>query len=163
MKLELKLSNDWLEATWYEETITLNDVEKQVGVDDDENPIMETIHEEIVTKTQVHCESFSGHPEHITMLRAKALEFGTELDEELIAEAIKNFKMPTEDELALEVLRTKIAEAKAYLASTDYVTAKYNDEVTVTGSTTKAAFLAKYSDVYAQRAEARAIINMGDA
>ena len=60
-------------------------------------------------------------------------------------------------------LEAKITEAKAYLASTDYVTAKYNDEVTVTGSMTKAAFLAKYSDVYAQRAEARAIINMGDA
>ena len=62
-----------------------------------------------------------------------------------------------------QILAEKVAEAKAYLASTDYVTAKYNDEVTVTGSMTKAAFLAKYSDVYAQRAEARAIINMGDA
>ena len=68
----------------------------------------------------------------------------------------------TEEEQAKVELEAKIAEAKAYLLATDYVTAKYNDEVTVTGSMTKAAFLAKYSDVYAQRAEARAIINMGD-
>ena len=61
-----------------------------------------------------------------------------------------------------QILAEKVAEAKAYLLATDYVTAKYNDEVTVTGSMTKAAFLAKYSDVYAQRAEARAIINMGE-
>ena len=57
----------------------------------------------------------------------------------------------------------KIQEAKAYLAATDYVTAKYNDMVTVTGSMTKAEFLAQYADVYAQRAEARAVINMGEA
>ena len=137
MKLELKLQNDWLEATWYTEA--------------DE------------VKTQVHCESFSGHREHIEMLRAKALEFGTELDEALISECIANFKYPTEEELAQQELEAKIAGAKAYLAATDYVTSKYNDMVTVTGSMTKAAFLAQYADVYAQRAEARAVINMGEA
>ena len=95
MKLELKLTNDWLEATWLEE------------IDE--------------VKTQVHCESFSGHPEHIAMLRAKALEYGTELDEELIAECVNNFKMPTDEEIAEQELKAKIAEAKAYLVSTDWV------------------------------------------
>ena len=94
MKLDLILQNDWLEATWYEEVD---------GV-----------------KTQVWCESFSGHREHIEMLRAKAKEFGTELDEALISECIANFKYPTEEESAQQELEAKIAEAKAYLASTDF-------------------------------------------
>ena len=102
MKLELKLINDWLEATWYE---------------DDK---------------QVHCESFSGHPEHITMLRAKALEYGTELDEALIAECIANFKMPTAEEIAEQELKAKIAEAKAYLLSTDFkMTVDYYATLTI--------------------------------
>ena len=116
MKLELKLQNDWLEATWYTETITVNDVEKQVGVDEDEQPIMETVQEETVTKTQVHCESFSGHIEHIAMLRAKALEFGTELDEALISECIANFKYPTEEELAQQSKEQARQEALATIA-----------------------------------------------
>lgn len=97
MKLELKLTNDWLEATWYTE--------------EDE------------VKTQVHCESFSGHSEHIAMLRAKALEFSTETtvqDESMITECITNFKHPTEGELAQQAIDNKISEAKAYLASTDF-------------------------------------------
>ena len=114
MKLELKLTNDWLEATWKDED------------------------------KQVHCESFSGHPEHIAMLRAKALEFGTELDEAMIAECVANFKMPTAEEIALELLRTKIAEARAYLASTDFkMTSDYDEDVT---------------EIKAKRAEARALI-----
>lgn len=127
IKLELKLTNDWIEAAWYEETITINDVEKQIGVDKDENPIIETDQEETITKTQVHCESFSGHPEHIAMLRAKALEFGTELDEALIKECIKNFKMPTAEELLLETNKAKVAEAYAYLASTAWYIERLND------------------------------------
>ena len=95
MKLELKLTNDWLEATWYEEA--------------DE------------VRTQVHCESFSGHPEHIAMLRAKAKEYGTKLDEALIKECIANFKMPTDEEIAEQELKANIAEAKALLGSTDWV------------------------------------------
>ena len=99
MKLELKLTNDWLEATWY--------------IEEDE------------VKTQVHCESFSGHAEHITMLRAKALEYGTELDEVLIAECIANFKMPTEAELAEQELKAKLGEAQALLDSTQF---KFGDD-----------------------------------
>lgn len=122
MKLELKLTNDWLEATWYKE------------VDE--------------VKTQIHCESFSGHAEHIAMLRAKALEYGTELNEALIAECVANFKMPTAEEIALELLRTKIAEARAYLASTDFkMTSDYDEDVT---------------EIKAKRAEAREFIRAND-
>ena len=68
----------------------------------------------------------------------------------------------TEAEITQQELEAKIAEARAYLQATDYVAVKYNDEVTVTGSMTKTAFLAKYADVYAQRAEARAIVSGGE-
>ena len=119
MKLELKLTNDWLEATWYE---------------DDK---------------QIHCESFSGHVEHIAMLRAKALEFGTELDEALIKECIKNFKMPTAEEIAEQELKAKIDEAKALLDSTDFkMTIDYFATLTETEQT----------GLIAKRAEARAFL-----
>ena len=71
---------------------------------------------------QVHCESFSGHPAHIAMLRAKALEFETSLEdyEDLIAECEKNFIAPTEEEIQAEITVNLVQEAKNYLASTDY-------------------------------------------
>lgn len=92
MKLNITLANNWLEATW-----------KENGM-------------------QVHCESFSGHPEHISMLRAKALEFGTSLKEfePLIKQCEDSFIYPTDEEIAKEQLEHKINEAKAYLLSTDY-------------------------------------------
>ena len=92
IKLNIIIDKDWLEATWSEDEI------------------------------QVHCESFSGHPEHITMLEAKALEFGTSLDgyAELIEQAKEAFVMPTAEELLAYELDQKIQEAKMYLASTDY-------------------------------------------
>ena len=108
-KLTLILDEtNWLEATWVEEVIT------QVPVKEGEEDRVET--------TQVHCESFSGHPEHIAMLRAKALEFKTSLDEyeDLIAEWEKNFKAPTEEEIQAEITLHLVNEAKNYLASTDY-------------------------------------------
>jgi len=96
---------NWLEATWVEEIVT--------QVEDGED---------IVEATQVWCESFSGHPEHIAMLRAKALEFETELSEyeELIAECESNFVAPTEEEIQAEITANLVQEAKNYLASTDY-------------------------------------------
>ena len=96
MKLELKLTNDWLEATWRDEE-----------------------------DKQVHCESFSGHAEHIAMLRAKAKEYGTKLDEALIKGCIANFKMPTDAELAEEELKAKLCEAQALLDSTQF---KFGDD-----------------------------------
>ena len=99
---------NWLEATWVEEFITINEVEGE-KVESKET-------------TPVHCESYSGHPEHISMLRAKALEFETSLEdyEDLIAECEKNFKAPTEDEIQAEITLHLVNEAKSYLASTDY-------------------------------------------
>ena len=105
-KLALILDEtNWLEATWTEEIIT------QVEGEEDK-----------VETTQVHCESYSGHPEHISMLRAKALEFGTSLDEyeELIAECESKFIAPTEEEIQAEEIAMKVQEYKSYLASTDY-------------------------------------------
>lgn len=95
MKLELKLTNDWLEATW---------------VEDDK---------------QVHCESFSGHPEHIAMLRVKAKEYATKLDEAMIKECIASFKMPTAEEIAEQELKAKLGEAQALLDRTQF---KFGDD-----------------------------------
>ena len=91
---EFKLSQNkgWFEVTWVED------------------------------ETIVHCESFSGHPEHIQMLEAKALEFNTSIDEYqgIIDEAVKNFVSPTQAELDRYVIDNQIAEYKNYLSSTDY-------------------------------------------
>jgi hypothetical protein len=93
IKLNITIDKDWLEATWKE------------------------------NEKQLHCESFSGHPEHIAMLEAKALEFGTSLDEyaQLITQAKEAFVMPTSEELLAYELDQKIQEAKMYLAQTDWV------------------------------------------
>jgi hypothetical protein len=126
MELNIILDNNWLEATWLEDEI------------------------------QIHCESFSGHKEHIDMLRAKALEFETSLEdyEDLIAECEDSFIYPTDEEIAKEEVINKIAEAKAYLLSTDfYMTVdKYTelDEARKVELTTK-------------RAEARELINTLEA
>lgn len=92
IKLNIKLENNWLEATWLKDEI------------------------------QVYCESFSGHKEHITLLRAKAKELGTSLEEfePLIKQCEDAFTYPTDEEIAKEELQHKINEAKAYLSSTDY-------------------------------------------
>ena len=92
MKLNIKLDNNWLEATWIE------------------------------NETQIHCESFSGHKGHIAKLRAKAKEFNTPLDEfeDLIKQCQDSFIYPTDEEIAKEQLEHKINEAKAYLLLTDY-------------------------------------------
>ena len=104
-KLTLILDQtNWLEATW---------------VEDDK---------------QLHCESFSGHKEHITMLRNKALEFETSLDEyeSLIAECESKFIYPTDEELQAEEIAMKVQECKSYLALTDYkMTVDYFATLTV--------------------------------
>ena len=107
MKLDLILDKtNWLEATWCEEEVSINEETK----------------EETVTKTQVHCESYSGHQEHIAMLRARALEFGTPLDEfeGLITQAEQAYTPPTQEELDKALVIQKVQEYKAYLASTDF-------------------------------------------
>lgn len=106
-KLNITIDKDWLEATWTKEVTTINDVEK----------------EESVVTEQLHCESFSGHPEHIALLEAKALEFGTSLNEfeGLIKQCKESFVMPTAEELLAYELDQKIQEANGYLAQTDWV------------------------------------------
>ena len=121
IKLNITIDKDWLEATWTKEVTTINDVEKEVEVDGE--LVKEIVKEESVTTEQIHCESFSGHPEHIAMLEAKALEFGTSLEEyaELITQAKEAFVMPTAEELLAYELDQKIQEANSYLAQTDWV------------------------------------------
>ena len=121
IKLNITIDKDWLEATWTKEVTTINEVEKETEVDGELTK--EIVQEESVITEQLHCESFSGHPEHIAMLEAKALEFGTSLDEyaELIAQAKEAFVMPTAEELLAYELDQKLQEANGYLAQTDWV------------------------------------------
>ena len=129
MKLELKLQNDWLEATWCTEAD---------GV-----------------KTQVHCESYSGHPEHIAMLRTKALEFGTPLDEfeGLIVKAEQAYTPPTQEELDKALVIQKIQEYKAYLAATDFkMTVDYYSTLTE----------AEQLELTAKRKEAREFVRANE-
>lgn len=58
-----------------------------------------------------------------------------------------------------EIDLDKINEAEIYLKSTDWITAKYHDVVTINGSMSKTDFIAKYQDIYTARSEARALIN----
>lgn len=105
-KLTLILDQtNWLEATWIEETIN----QTEDG-------------ESTVETKQLHCESYSGHPEHIAMLRDKALKFGTPLDEfgGLIAQAEQAYTPPTQEELDKALVIQKVQEYKAYLLATDF-------------------------------------------
>ena len=100
---------------------------------------------------QVHCESFSGHPEHITMLRNKALEFGTPLDEyeSLIAQSEQAYTPPTQEELDKALVIQKVQEYKAYLLATDFkMTVDYYATLTAE----------EQSDLTNKRAEARAFL-----
>lgn len=123
MKLELiKYDNaNWLEATWKEiKTITLP---QEV----DENGMADMVLRTSEVEIQVHCESFSGHAEHIAMLRAKALEYGTELDEAIVKELEESYEAPTQAELDDEAKKAKLQEAYAYLSSTAWYIERLND------------------------------------
>ena len=108
IKLNIAIDNNWLEATWAKEVTTINDVEKDG----------ELVQEESVITEQIHCESFSGHPEHISMLRDRCLLYGVKLsidDEKLIEEAMNNFTMPSQEELDkinLDNLKVELKSAK---------------------------------------------------
>ena len=116
IKLNITTDKDWLEATWTKEVTTINEVEKEVEVDGE--LVKETVQEESVTTEQIHCESFSGHPEHISMLRDRCLLYGVKLsidDEKLIEEAMNNFTMPSQEELDkinLDNLKVELKSAK---------------------------------------------------
>ena len=116
IKLNITIDKDWLEATWTKEVTTINEVEKEVEVDGE--LVKEIVKEESVTTEQLHCESFSGHPEHISMLRDRCLLYGVKLsidDEKLIEEAMNNFTMPSQEELDkinLDNLKVELKSAK---------------------------------------------------
>jgi hypothetical protein len=63
----------------------------------------------------------------------------------------------TEAELEAKELQTKLNEALTYLTSTDWITAKYNDVVTVLGTMSKDDFVSKYKETYDNRTAARAV------
>ena len=134
----LILDNGWLEATWVEEiTIPFEGEEDKVET------------------TQLHCESYSGHPEHIAMLRARAVEFGTPLDEfeGLITQAEQAYIPPTQEEVDREVVIQKVQEYKAYLAATDFkMTVDYYSTLTE----------AEQLELTAKRKEAREYIRMNE-
>ena len=116
IKLNITIENNWLEATWTKEVTTINEIEKEVEVDGE--LIKELVQEESVTTEQIHCESFSGHPEHISILRDRCTLYGVKLsidDEKLIEEAMNNFTMPSQEELDkinLDNLKVELKSAK---------------------------------------------------
>lgn len=144
MKLNIILDKDWLEATWEKEIITQVDGE-----------------EDRIETTQVWCESYSGHPEHIGMLRVKASEYGTSLDEyeNLIAECESKFVYPTDEEIAQENLENKIQEAKNYLSATSWIWEKYSRNVLVLKDLTVEEFNTKYQDIISNQEQCRLDIN----
>jgi hypothetical protein len=64
----------------------------------------------------------------------------------------------TAEEIAQAETEQAVQEAYAYLASTDWITAKYNDVVTVLGTMSKADFVTKYKEIYDNRTAARAVL-----
>lgn len=77
----------WLEATWVERT------------------------QDADTETQVWCQSY--HPTQIDMLRAKAAEYGTPLDEyePLLAEWVAAYTPPVPEPLTPEQLQAMVVQA----------------------------------------------------
>ena len=121
MKLNIKLEDNWLEATWLED------------------------------ETQIHCESFSGHKEHITMLRTKAKEFNTSLKEfeSLIKKCQDVFIYPSDEEIAKEELQHKLNEAQYLLDSTQF---KFGEDYDKKKNTPE------WEELKVKRAEAREFI-----
>lgn len=78
----------------------------------------------------------------------------TEITKEEFDDLVKTINTPSPEQ---EILR-QIAEAKQFLNNTDYINSKYNDEVTVLGTSSKANFVVEHKDLYLQRAEKRAFI-----
>ena len=116
IKLNITIDKDWLEATWTKEVTTINEVEKEVEIDGE--LVKEIVREESVITEQLHCESFSGHKEHISTLRDRCTLYGVKLsidDEKLIEEVMNNFTMPSQEELDkinLDTLKVELKSAK---------------------------------------------------
>ena len=150
----IKTNPDWLEATWSHEVIITSVIEKDV----DGQIVEEEI--ENVDIQIVHCESFSGHPEHIQMLNDKCIEFETETtveQEQIIIEVKEAFIIPNPEELDRLAKEQKVQEAKNYLASTDWIVTKLNEYKLLCIDIVP--LLDKYSVELAKREECRQIQN----
>lgn len=102
-KLNITIDKDWLEATWTKEVTTINEVEKEVEVDGE--VIKEIVKAESIITEQIHCESFSGHKEHIMHLMQKVDEHKIILTDEqkiLIQKVQDSFIYPTNEEIETE-------------------------------------------------------------
>ena len=149
----IKTNPEWLEATWSQEVITSvidKDVDGQIVEEEIENVDIQI----------VHCESFSGHPEHIQMLNDKCIEFGTEttVEQEQIITEVKEAFVPTpQEELDRLTKEQKVQEAKNYLASTDWIVTKLNEYKLLVIDIIP--LLDKYSAELAKREECRQIQN----
>lgn len=82
----------------------------------------------------------------------------TEITKEEFEQLVQAINTPTAEQL----LEQQLTEKKAYLSSTDWISNKYHDEVTVNGTMSKADFTAKYEAVYTAREEAREFINLNE-
>lgn len=82
----------------------------------------------------------------------------TEITHEEFDQLVQEINTPT----ASQVLEQQLAEKRAYLVSTDWIGAKYHDEVTVNGTISKAEFTSKHEDIYNSRALAREFINQNE-
>lgn len=79
----------------------------------------------------------------------------TEITKKEFDQLVKEINTPT----AAQILEQQLAEKHSYLASTDWIGAKYHDVVTIRSSMSKTDFIAKYQEIYDARDEARDFIN----
>lgn len=121
MNLNLILDpTGWLEATWYEETKAPDVVTpaKDAVFDEGGNEVSPAEPERVepgqVTKTQIKCVSY--HPTQIDMLRADAVELGTDLTEHeaLLADWVASYVPPDSESVQVPQVVT-IRQAKLAL------------------------------------------------
>lgn len=121
MNLTLKLDpTNWLEATWFEQTSAPDTVipAKAAVLDEEGNEVSPAESERIepgrVTKTQIKCVSY--HPTQIDMLRADAVELGTDLTEHeaLLADWVASYVSPDPEPVQVPQVVT-IRQAKLAL------------------------------------------------
>ena len=121
MNLTLKLDpTNWLEATWFEQTSAPDTVipAKEAVLDEEGNEVSPAESERIepgqVTKTQIKCVSY--HPTQIDMLRADAVELGTDLTEHeaLLADWVASYVPPDPEPVQVPQVVT-IRQAKLAL------------------------------------------------
>ena len=121
MNLTLKLDpTNWLEAAWFEQTVAPDTTipAKEAVLDEEGNEVSPAESERIepgqVTKTQIKCVSY--HPTQIDMLRADALELGTDLTEHeaLLADWVASYVPPDPEPVQVPQVVT-IRQAKLAL------------------------------------------------